>query len=129
MLLQSEVPNSTLHFIYEAGPCGYWIYRLLTKLNEICYVIAPSLIPKKSGDRVKTDKRDSIAFAKHLKNGDLTPVTVSAAEDEAIHDLSRARERSMHDLNDARFQLKALLIRNHVQYEGTANGSKKICVG
>ena len=123
--LQSKFPNATLHFVYEAGPCGYWMYRLLTQLNQVCYVIAPSLIPKKSGDRVKTDKRDSMALAKHLKNGDLTPITVPAAEDEAIRDLSRARERAMHDLNDARFQLKALLLRNHVQYKGTANWSKK----
>lgn len=58
--LQSKYPDATLHFVYEAGPCGYWIYRLLTSLNHCCYVIAPSLIPTKPGDKVKTDKRDAL---------------------------------------------------------------------
>lgn len=56
--LQSKYPKATLHFIYEAGPCGYWIYRLLTSLNHYCYIVVPSLNPKKAGERVKTDKRD-----------------------------------------------------------------------
>ena len=51
---------ATLHFVYEAGPCGYWIYRFITSLCHCCYVVAPSLIPKKPGDRVKTDKRDAL---------------------------------------------------------------------
>ena len=123
--MQSKYPRATLHFVYEAGPCGYWMYRLLSKLGQVCYVVAPSLIPKKPGDRVKTDKRDSLALAKLLKNGDLSPVYVPAAEDEAIRDLSRARERAMRDLNDARYQLKALLLRNYIQYQGTANWSVK----
>lgn len=123
--LQSKYPKATLYFVYEAGPCGYWLYRLFCQLNQTCFVVAPSLIPKKPGDRVKTDKRDSLQLAQLLKNGDLSPIYVPAAEDEAIRDLSRARERSMHDLNDARFQLKALLLRNHVQYKGTANWSVK----
>ncbi len=122
---QSNHPKATLHFVYEAGPCGYWLYRLLTSLKQSCYVVAPSLIPKKPGDRVKTDKRDSLQLAQLLKNGDLQTIYVPAAEDEAIRDLSRARERAMHDLNDARFQLKALLLRNHIQYKGTANWSIK----
>ena len=58
-LCQFKFPNTRLHFIYEADPCGYWIYRLLTSLGHCCYVGAPSLIPKKSGDSVKTDKRDT----------------------------------------------------------------------
>jgi transposase len=58
--LQSKCPESTLHFVYEAGPCGFWIYRLLTSLGHVCYVVAPSLIPKKTGERIKTDKRDAI---------------------------------------------------------------------
>ena len=56
---QAKYPKATLDFTYEAGPCGYWVYRLLTSLGHCCYVIAPSLIPKKPGDKVKTDKRDS----------------------------------------------------------------------
>lgn len=113
--LQSKYPNATLHFIYEAGPCGYWIYRLLTSVNHCCYIVAPSLIPKKSGDRVKTDKRDAAKLAKLFKAEELTTVYVPEAEDEAIRDLSRARETAMKDLKDAKFQLKGLFLRNNIK--------------
>ena len=105
---QSKYPHATLHFVYEAGPCGYWIYRLLTSLGHCCYVVAPSLIPKKPGERVKTDKRDALKLAKLLKDEELTPIYVPESEDEAIRDLSRARETAMADLKDAKYQLKAL---------------------
>ena len=122
---QSKYPNATLHFVYEAGPCGYWIYRLLTSLGHCCYVVAPSLIPKKPGQRIKTDKRDAIDLARLLRSGDLDPIYVPEPEDEAVRDLSRARERAMQDLNDARFQLKSLLLRNNINYAGKANWSLK----
>ena len=64
---QSKYPQVTLHFVYEAGPCGYWIYRLITSMGHCCYVVAPSLIPKKSGDKVKTDKRGALNLTKLLK--------------------------------------------------------------
>ncbi|WP_156499539.1 transposase, partial [Oleiphilus sp. HI0061] len=70
---ESKYPQATLHFVYEAGPCGYWIYRLLTSLGHCCYVVAPSLIPKKPGQRVKTDKRDAQDLARLVRNGDLDP--------------------------------------------------------
>jgi len=111
--LQSKYPDATLHFVYEAGPCGYWIYRLLTSLNHYCYVIAPSLIPKKPGEKIKTDKRDALKLAKLLKPEDLTPIYVPEPEDEAVRDLSRACETGMKDLKDAKYQLKALLLRNN----------------
>lgn len=123
--LQSKFPHATLHFVYEAGPCGYWIYRLLTSLGHCCYVVAPSLIPKKPGQRVKTDKRDAQDLARLLRSGDIDPIYVPEPEDESVRDLSRARERTMHDLNDARYQLKALLLRNNIQYTGKANWSLK----
>ena len=123
--LQSKNPGATLYFVYEAGPCGYWIYRLLTRLGHECFVVAPSLIPKKPGVRIKTDKRDAMMLAQLLKNGDIHPIYVPEPEDEAIRDLSRARERAMHDLNDAKYQLKALLLRNHIKYGGTDNWSLK----
>ncbi len=123
--LQSKHPGATLHFVYEAGPCGYWMYRLLTRLGHPCYVVAPSLVPKKPGVRVKTDKRDALMRCQLLKNGDFAPIYVPEPEDEAIRDLSRARERAMRDLNDAKYQLKALLLRNHIHYSGTANWSVK----
>jgi transposase len=123
--LQSKYPKVTLHFVYEAGPCGYWIYRLLTSLGHCCYIVAPSLIPKKPGDKAKTDKRDAENLTKLLHHGDIDPIYVPEPEDEAVRDLSRLREIAMHDLNDAKFQLKALLLRNNIQYAGTANWSLK----
>ena len=122
--LQSKYPKATLHFVYEAGPCGYWTYRLITSLH-CCYVVAPSLIPKKPGDRVKTDKRDAVKLAKLLKAEELTPIYVPEAEDEAIRDLSRARETAMKDLKDAKFQLKGFLLRNNIQATVNDNWSKK----
>ena len=113
--LQSKYPQTTLHFIYEAGPCGYWIYRLLTSLGHCCYIVAPSLIPKKAGDRVKTDKRDAAKLAKLFKAEELTTIYVPEAEDEAIRDLSRARETAMKDLKDAKYQLKGLFLRNNIK--------------
>jgi len=122
---ESKYPKATLHFAYEAGPCGYWMYRFITSLGHCCYVVAPSLIPKKPGDKVKTDKRDALRLAKLLKTEELTPIYVPETEDESIRDLSRARETAMKDLNDARFQLKAMLLRNNINYKGKANWSKK----
>lgn len=113
--LQSKFPKATLHFAYEAGPCGYWVYRLLTSMGHPCYVVAPSLIPKKPGERVKTDKRDAIKLASLLSSGDIQPIYVPEPEDEAIRDLSRARETAMKDLKDAKYQLKALLLRNNIK--------------
>ena len=122
---ESKYPGATLHFVYEAGPCGYWIYRLITSLGHCCYVVAPSLIPKKPGEKIKTDKRDALKLAKLLKSEDLTPIYVPEPEDEAVRDLSRSREVAMKDLKDAKYQLKALLLRNNINYKGTANWSQK----
>src|SRR6266545_5652814 len=107
------MPSKATHlvFVSEAGPCGYWLYRYLTKKGSVCRVVAPSLIPKKAGDRVKTDRRDAMQLARLLRSGDLTPVDVPTVEDEAIRDLSRAREDALHDLKTAKFRLKAVLQR------------------
>ena len=72
--MQSKAKH--LIFIYEAGPCGYWLYRYLTKKGYACWVVAPSLIPKKSGDRVKTNRRDAMQLARLARSGDLTLVSV-----------------------------------------------------
>ena len=112
--LQSK--SGQLVFVYEAGPCGYWLYRYLTRKGFSCFVVAPSLIPRKPGDRVKTDKRDAVTLARLARSGDLTPVYVPAVPDEAIRDLARAREDALHDLNAARYRLKALLLRNDIRY-------------
>src|SRR5919198_2774712 len=119
--LQSK--SAQLVFVYEAGPCGYWLYRYLTRKGLTCLVVAPSLIPRKAGDRVKTDKRDALTLARLARSGDLTPVYVPSVPDEAIRDLARAREDALKDLNAARFRLKALLLRNDLRYTGRANWS------
>jgi transposase len=117
--LQSKAPH--LVFVYEAGPCGYWLYRYLTKKGQVCWVVAPSLIPKKAGDRVKTDRRDAVQLARLMRSGDLTPVYVPKVEDEAIRDLTRAREDALRDLKAAKFRLKAFLLRHDIRYTGRAS--------
>ena len=116
--LQSKAKH--LVFVYEAGPCGYWLYRYLTKKGYACWVVAPSLIPKKAGDRVKPDRRDAVHLARLMRSGDLTPVYVPTVEDEAIRDLSRAREDIIGDLQAAKFRLKAFLLRQDIRYTGRA---------
>src|SRR5262245_50295183 len=107
LIRKLQAKGKTLHFVYEAGPCGDWLYRYLTKKNLQCWVVAPSQIPKKAGDRVKTDRRDAVPRARLLRSGDLTPVYVPAVEDEAIRDLVRAREDALKDLKAAKVRLKA----------------------
>jgi transposase len=117
--MQSKAKH--LVFVYEAGPCGYWLYRYLTKKGYDCWVVAPSLIPKKAGDRVKTDRRDAVQLARLARSGDLTAVYVPKVEDEAIRDLTRAREDTIRDLKAAKFRLKAFLLRQDIRYTGRAN--------
>jgi transposase len=112
-----------LVFVYEAGPCGYWLYRYLTQRGYDCWVVAPSLIPKKAGDRVKTDRRDAVQLARLMRSGDLTPVYVPTVEDEAIRDLCRAREDALRDLKAAKLRLKAFLLRHDIRYTGQATGN------
>ena len=107
-------------FVYEAGPCGSWLYRSLTQKGYDCWVVAPSLIPKKPGDRVKTDRRDAVQLARLARSGDLTVVYVPRVADEAIRDLARAREDTLRDLKSAKFRLKAFLLRHDIRYTGRA---------
>ena len=116
--LQSK--SKHLVFVYEAGPCGYWLYRYLTKKSHVCWVVAPSLIPKKAGDRVKTDRRDAVALARLLRAGDLTPVSGPSVEDDAMRDLSRAREDPLSALTAATCRLKAFLRRHDLRDTGRA---------
>jgi len=116
--MQSKATH--LIFVYEAGPCGYWLYRDLTKKGYDCWVVAPSLIPKKPGDRVKTDRRDAVQLARLARSGDLTVVYVPQVADEAIRDLARAREDTLGDLKSAKFRLKAFLLRHDIRYTGRA---------
>jgi transposase len=120
--LLRKMPSKAKHllFVYEAGPCGYWLYRYLTKTGYDCWVVAPSLIPKKPGDRVKTDRRDAVQLARLARSGDLTAVYVPQVEDEAIRDLSRAREDTLSDLKAAKFRLNAFLLRHDIRSTGRA---------
>jgi transposase len=111
--LQSQAPH--LVFGYEAGPCGYWLSRSLTKKGYTCRVVAPSRIPSKAGDRVKTDRRDAVQLARLMRSGDLTAVYVPELDDEAIRDLTRAREAAISDLKAAKFRLKACLLRHDIR--------------
>jgi transposase len=120
LVRQLQSKSKHLVFVYEAGPCGYWLYRYLTKKGHVCWVVAPSLIPQKPGDRVKTNRRDAIKLARLMRSGDLTPVYVPQVEDEAIRDLCRAREDVIHDLKAAKFRLKAFLLRQDIRYTGRA---------
>ena len=101
---------------YEAGPCGYGIYRELTRQGIACQVIAPSLIPTKAGDRVKTDRRDAVKLARLLRSGDLTAIGVPTPELEALRDLSRARQAAVTDLHRLRQRLLKLF-SHHGQSE------------
>jgi transposase len=119
--LQSK--GATPVFVYEAGPCGYWLHRYLTRQGLSCHVVAPSLIPRKPGDRVKTDRRDAVTLARLMRSGDLSSVYVPEIADEAIRDLSRGREDAMRDLKATKHRLKAFLLRQDIRYEGRASWS------
>ncbi len=108
----------TLRFVYEAGPCGYEIYRHLTAKGYSCKVVAPSKIPKKSGERIKNDRRDAETLARMERAGELTAIYVPQEEDEAMRDLSRAREDAVGALKVARQQLSAFLLRYGKRYPG-----------
>lgn len=104
--------GEVLNFCYEAGPCGYGLYRELTALGHRCEVVAPSLIPKKAGERQKTDRRDALKLARSHRSGDLTAVWVPDEEQEAIRDLTRAREDMKAIELKARQRLGAFLLRH-----------------
>lgn len=109
-----------LHVVYEAGPCGFVIARHLASQGIDCMVVAPSSIPKRSGDRVKTDRRDALMLARLARAGELAPVRVPDLRDEAVRDLVRAREDAVREQRNARHRLKALLLRNGIAYAGKA---------
>jgi len=113
-----NTPKHRLRFVYEAGPCGYVIYRHLTRQGYDCAVVSPSMIPKRSGDRVKTDRRDAAGLARLHRAGELTAIYVPQEEDEAMRDLCRAREDAKHAQTRARQQLLSFLLRYDIRYPG-----------
>lgn len=124
-LMQRLGPTKTLKVCYEAGPTGFVVYRQLLKLGIECAVIAPSLIPKKPGDHVKTDRRDAIKLARCYRAGDLTSVWVPDPEHEALRDLVRAREAAKKDQTRARQRLAKLLLRNGRRFELKSDWSRR----
>jgi transposase len=105
-----------LKVVYEAGPSGFVLQRHLSALGFDCDVVAPSLIPKRPGERIKTDRRDSMMLARLARAGELTAVRVPQPADEAMRDLARAREDAVREERNARHRLKALLLRNDLRY-------------
>lgn len=107
-----------MHLVYEAGPTGWGLQRALTAKGYSCEVIAPSKMPRRSGDRIKTDRRDCVQLAECSRAGLLRAVWVPQAQDEAIRDLARAREDALNDRRQLRQQLKALLLRHDMHFSG-----------
>ena len=121
LVKQLRKGDAKLSFCYEAGPCGYGIHRQLTDLGWDCQVVAPSLIPKKAGDRVKTDRRDSLLLARLHRAGELTAVWVPDGAQEALRDLTRAREDMKHLQRQAKQRLTAFLLRHGKSYGGKSH--------
>jgi len=113
-----------LTFCYEAGPTGYGLYRQITSLGYSCIVVAPSLIPQKPGDRVKTNRRDAVSLARQLRAGELTAVWVADERHEAMRELTRTRGAAVEDLRRKRQQISAFLLRHGRHYAGKKSWTK-----
>ena len=115
----------TASYCYEAGPCGYGLYRHLTKLGFECAVVAPAMIPRKAGDRVKTDRRDAEMLARLWRTGELTPIWTPDEEQEAMRDLIRTRHQSMSALKSAKQQLLSFLLHHGLRYSNGGYWTKR----
>ncbi len=116
--------NTVLNCVYESGPCGYTIYRHLKCKKIKCAVVAPALIPKKSGQRIKNDRRDATKLATLHRAGELTTVYVPDQHDEAIRDLVRARADVIKALRKVKQQINAFLLRQGISYSGRSKWTK-----
>ena len=112
-----------LHVCYEAGPTGYGLYRQVKALGHDCTVVAPSLIPKKPGERIKTNRRDAVTLVRLLRAGELTPVWVPDTVHEAVRDLARAREAAAADMRKKRQQVLSFLLRHGRVFSGRSHWS------
>lgn len=110
-----------LHVVYEAGPCGFVLYRHLRKQGIDVEIISPSSIPKPPGERIKTDRRDAMMLARLARARELKAIKVPDAADEAVRDLLRARADIVRAQRTARHQLKAILLRNDIRYVGKSS--------
>lgn len=115
--LEREAPGP-VEMCYEAGPCGYALQRQVTTPRVRCQVIAPALIPRKPGDRIKTNRRDARKLGELLRAGLLTEVRPPTPEEEAVRDLCRARDDAREDVQRARHRLGKLLLRRGLHYSG-----------
>lgn len=116
--------GSELMFCYEAGPCGYGVYRLLRKLGHDCAVVSPAMIPRKVGDRVKTDRRDAEMLARLWRSGELSAIWTPDEEHEAMRDLIRGRKQAKDALKVAKQQLLSFLLRHGLRYERPTRWTK-----
>lgn len=123
MVKQLRATGRKLHFVYEAGPCGFYLYRHLKKQDLECTMVSPSMTPRRSGDRIKTDRRDAEALARLQRAGELRAIYIPTPEDEAIRDLVRGREDAVHAQRRARQQLKGFVLRQGFRYSGRAGWS------
>ena len=121
LLKKLAQPGVELRVVYEAGPCGFVLCRHLRAKGIACEVVAPSLVPKKASDKVKTDRRDADQLARLHRAGELTSIRVPDQEDEAVRDLIRARHNAMDDLRKARHRLKGFLLRLGFRYSGKSS--------
>ena len=112
-------------FCYEAGPCGYGLHRLLTKLGFDCAVVSPAMIPRKTGDRVKTDRRDAQKLARLWRAGELTPIWTPDEEQEAMRDLIRTRKQAVDALKVAKQHLQSFLLRHGLSYRNGIYWTKR----
>ena len=118
LLKKINPDGEVLELCYEAGPCGYGLHRQLIASGHQCQVIAPTLIPKRASDKIKTDRRDSLRLAELLRSGELTPVWVPDAEREAIRDLVRTRDDFKISQRQVRQQLLAFMLRHSLSWTG-----------
>ncbi len=116
MVAKLAARHEHLSFCYEAGPCGYGLHRQITQLGHECVVVAPSLVPTRPGDKVKTDRRDATTMASLFRSGELTAVWVPDEAHEAMRDLCRARQMAMQGLRRARQQVLGFLLRQGRTY-------------
>src|SRR5512147_2577757 len=115
----------TVKCCYEAGPTGYGLQRALASAGIDCVVVAPSLVPKRGGERIKTDRRDAVRLARFLRSGDLTPIHVPDSATEAMRDLERARDDAKRSEISARHQLDKFLVRHGRRFAGKTKWTKQ----
>ena len=116
LVRKMESSAGELIFVYEAGPSGFWIYRLLRSRGHACWVVSPGLTPRSNTDRIKTDRGDALKLCRLARAGELSAIHVPDETDEAMRDLVRTREDAVSMLRQARQRLAALLLRNNIRY-------------